>query len=41
MRVMFMNNTLPEEIVWAKMVLIPKERSNYRGVRLVEVLWKV
>ena len=41
MQVMFRDGTVPEEIAWTKMVLIPKGKGGYRGIRIVEVLCKV
>ena len=40
-QVKFRYGTLPVVIVWAKMFLIPKGKGEYRGIGLVEVLWKV
>ena len=40
-QVLFRDGTLPVDIVWEKMVLIPKGKGEYRGIGLVEVLWKV
>ena len=40
-QVMFRDGTVPEEILWATMGLLPKGKGGYRGVELVEVLWKV
>ena len=31
---------VPEEISWEKIVLIPKGKVGYRGIWLVELLWK-
>ena len=39
-QVVFRYKTVPVEIVWVKMVLILKEEGGYRGIGLVEVLWK-
>ena len=36
-----MDGTVTVEIAWAKMVLIPKCKGDYRGIGLVEVLCKV
>ena len=30
-----------EEAMWQTVVLIPKRRKEYRGIELVEVMWKV
>ena len=35
---MFRDGTVPVEIAWAKMVLIPKWKGEYRGIGLLEVL---
>ena len=40
-QVMFRDGTVPEEIAWTKMVLIPKGKGGYMGIRIVEVLCKV
>ena len=40
-QVMFRDGTVPVEIAWEKMVLIPKGKGNHRGIGLAEVLWKV
>ena len=32
---------MAEEATWQTMVLIPKGRKEYRGIGLVEVMWKV
>ena len=40
-QVMFRYGTVQEDMAWAKMVLIPKGKGEYRGIGLVEVLWKV
>ena len=40
-QVMFREGLVPEEIAWATMVLIMKGKGEYRGIRPVEVLWKV
>ena len=36
-QVMFMYGTVPEEIAWATMVLLPKKNGEYQGIGLVEV----
>ena len=41
MQVVFRYWTVPVEIVWDKMVLFLKGKGGYRGIGLVEVLWKV
>ena len=33
--------TVPEEIDWVEMVFLPKGEGEYRGIGIVEVLWKV
>ena len=38
---MFRYWTVPVEIVWENMVLDTKGKGYYRGIGLVEVLWKV
>ena len=38
---MFRDGTVPEDIAWADMVLLPKGKGYYRGIGLVEVSWKV
>ena len=40
MQVMFRNRTVPVKIAWARMVLTLKGKGKYRGIGLVEVLWK-
>ena len=32
---------LAEEVTWQAVVLIPKGKGDYRGIGLVEVMWKV
>ena len=32
---------MSEEIAWVKMILVLKGKRCYRGIGLVEVLWKV
>ena len=34
----FWDGTVPEEIAWAKMVLLPKGKGGYWGIRIVEIL---
>ena len=41
MQAMFRDGKVPVEIVWGKMVFIPKWKGDYRGIGLVEVLQKV
>ena len=40
-KVMFRDGTIPEEISWKTMVLLPKGKGEYRGIGIVEVLWNV
>ena len=40
-QVMFRDRTMPVEIAWSKMVLVPKGKGDYRGTGLLEVLCKV
>ena len=40
-QVIFRDKTVPEEISWAIMVLLPKGKEEYMGIGLVEVLRKV
>ena len=37
----FRDGRLAEEVTWQAMILIPKGEKNYRGIGLVEVMWKV
>ena len=37
----FKGGAVPEVAAWATMVLLPKGRGEYRGIDLVEVVWKV
>ena len=37
----FREGDLAEESTWQVLVLIPKGKGNYRGIGLVEVMWKV
>ena len=39
-RLAFRDGVLPEEAAWQAVVLIPKEGGDYRGIGLVEVIWK-
>ena len=32
---------MAEETTWQAVVLIPKEEKDYKGIGLVEVMWKV
>ena len=37
----FREEILAEEAMWQAVVLIPKERKYYRGIGLMEVMWKL
>ena len=37
----FWEGELAEESTWQAVVLIPKGKRDYRGIGLVEVMWKV
>ena len=37
----FREGELAEEVTWQAVVLIPKGKGDYRGIGLVEVMWKV
>ena len=37
----FRDGVLAEELTWQAVVLIPKGKKDYRGIGLVEVVWKV
>ena len=37
----FWEGELDEEATWQAVVLIPKGKKDYRGIGLVEVMWKV
>ena len=37
----FWEGDLAEESTWQALVLIPKGKGDYRGIGLVEVMWKV
>ena len=37
----FKDRYLAEEATWQAVVLIPKGKKYYRGIGLVEVMWKV
>ena len=32
---------LPERLTWSSLVIIPKSGGGYRGIGLLEVIWKV
>ena len=38
---MFREGKLSEDATWQTVVLIPKGKTDYRGIGLVEVMWKV
>ena len=37
----FREGDLAEEATWKAVILIPKGKKYYRGIGLVEVMWKV
>ena len=37
----FRDGGLAEEATWQAVVLIPKRKKDYRGIGLVELMWKV
>ena len=37
----FREGELAEEATWKAVVLIPKGKKDYRGIGLLEVMWKV
>ena len=37
----FQDGELGEEVTWQAVVLIPKGKGDYRGIGLMEVMWKV
>ena len=37
----FRDGHIPESLTWSTMVLISKSRGGYRGIEIVEVIWKV
>ena len=37
----FWDGEMTEEVPWQAVVLIPKGEGDYRGIGLVEVMWKV
>ena len=39
--VAFWEGYIPEALMWTTMVLIPKGGGDYRGIGLVEIIWKV
>ena len=41
MQTAFREGDLAEEATWQAVVLIPKGKGDYRGISLVEVMWKV
>ena len=40
-QVAFREGYIPEALMWTTMVLIPKGGGDYRGIGLVEIIWKV
>jgi hypothetical protein len=40
-RHIFETGTIPQEITWSTLVLIPKTSGGYRGIGLLEVIWKI
>ena len=41
MQTAFRERDLAEESTWQAVVLIPKGKGDYRGIGLVEVMWKL
>ena len=41
MQLEFAEGGIPEELTWATMVLLQKEKGGYQGVGIVEVAQKV
>ena len=39
--IVFRDGHIPETLAWNTVVLIPKGGGGYRGMVLVEVIWKV
>lgn len=37
----YQTGDLPSELAWASMVLLPKDSGGFRGIGLLEVIWKV
>ena len=37
----FRDGKLAEEAAWQTVVLIPKRKGEFQGIRLVEVTWKL
>ena len=37
----FQEGKLTDEATWQAVVLIPKGKTDYRGIGLMEVMWKV
>ena len=37
----FWEGELAKEAMWQAVVLIPKGKQDYRGIGIVEVMWKV
>ena len=40
-QIAFREGEIAEEATWQAVVLIPKGKKDYRGISLVEVMWKV
>ena len=36
-----MQGKIPQQLTWVIVVLLPKGRGDYRGIGLLELLWKV
>ena len=41
LQIMFSYGTVLKETSWATMVLLQKGKGGYRGILIVEVLWKL
>ncbi len=41
MRAIWDHGKIPPQLLWVIIVLIPKEGSDYRGIGLLEPMWKV
>ena len=40
-QLVFAERKLPKELTWENIVLLPKGKGGYQGIRLVEVAWKL
>ena len=40
-QVAFREGYIPDDLMWTTMVLIPKGKGGYKGIGLVETIWKV